>query len=1323
MTNQNPSPSLYTSLSNTAVPTNRNRQNLVLSTSFVSARKLDDQTSSPSSPQKPRRHRSSTTKSINSLKHDIHSVQQDLSRLHKSKEDAERRKLSVSNDFYPGNYSKEHLRRHSVVLQTNKQIREADKQIKKSSELLGTLKQKLESSNSSKKEDCNSSAFDHSSSVKTSEETASSKSLMHEDHVSSSISDVDEDASEDLTDHENSYAEEMTGSGKVDEDASNEHATWLVSDYLQSLQDKSSSNDFILDKANALVSLLQRNPAIKQDLVFSAFSNTIQQLLLNDDEVIVSAGYRICRHLITGPEFIEHLMKLRLEPFLIISLAKDNSYNIEREQALKLIRSFLENDAGITVGILQAIISCIEKSDDKLRNIALETLLETCYINPRVVQQCRGIRVLESVISENSPSPLTLTVLDVVLDLMAFYDTRQFFEDGFRITVLLTTLAETQTKSTFNAEKLQNSAMLFCKCLKNYNGLILFSADNFKPLKELLTFFQVPSLSRYLIDVFLDLLRIKPLPYGEGKKTAQVFKTLPSQYESELMPVNQYVGLLVRILDDVGFMDYLLPILNDNISTGKNHVIAAKLRYLISEYCNICMNLTGYKPELPGPFDSVIPNKTEKMLSESCQFEKMTTKLNKHRNTLGMTIFDSPHNITEFSEKMRHNTLLHDVDEVRFKKMVYDSKVLQTKDYSVWNWNILSELIEGPLVNPKRIEVLARTTKFFRRLLVFYRPMRYRFSKVKQGTRLATRYIQVGCEFFKTLTATAEGLKILLDDTKLIPQIASLLYKEMETQESNNVFSEASLKKTVCYGYFKILGVLSQSTNGVRVLERWNIFTVIYKMFQQKSSIAQKFLLYMLPELDMKQSPHCRNILSMALVHQDESIRMFATELLGSKLMEQSTDSGKRKLERVFLELLIRQLYDLSPEVIGAADKVLYDYCVSIDWSRNLVLSPRHLLNQLVFIRSPLLFEFLQTSSGFRQLDEIDFVQTERQKWLSHKNREYVFKVEDFINSQMHNIPETASVSRSKKNLPMHFYHSLASTEDGIALISQSGDFISFMNVVKRHRHEASNYLSYEDCVELKAALWCCGFIGSTELGVGLLDNYSTVNDIVCISYSTPATCVKFTTFYVLGLISRTKEGCEILDELGWDCCLSVQNEPMGLTFPTDIQKLLCYSEKPVNRVEKPDTDLIDINAEDCDVYTPPVLKLDNLLSAQANMENTMRDSQEEMKTEMERQVLSVEVTESMNDHMLSDEICERALHAVRKLCNHILSNAAVKEINDLQTTYGPARFQTPEMFAEILELLDEHRFKPQVRKYICELFLNKKTLEMMIRRDRKRRK
>ena len=213
-------------------------------------------------------------------------------------------------------------------------------------------------------------------------------------------------------------------------------STWLVTDFMQSLQETNISVDFLLQKANGFVDLLKKHPEIRQDLVLTSFMQSVQTLLLSEDKMIASIGYRISRYLINGEEFIRELIRLRLDSFIIISLAKDNTFQIEREQALKLVRCFIDHKAGITCGIVQGIISCVEKQDDLLRNLALETLLELCFVDPAMVKQCHGIRLLVGLLQDYSSFSLASIILDTILQLLETKKTRIFILEDFNVAVL-----------------------------------------------------------------------------------------------------------------------------------------------------------------------------------------------------------------------------------------------------------------------------------------------------------------------------------------------------------------------------------------------------------------------------------------------------------------------------------------------------------------------------------------------------------------------------------------------------------------------------------------------------------------------------------------------------------------------------------------------------------------------------------------------------------------------------------------------------------------------------------------------------------------------
>src|SRR5882762_488513 len=54
-----------------------------------------------------------------------------------------------------------------------------------------------------------------------------------------------------------------------------------------------------------------------------------------------------------------------------------------------------------------------------------------------------------------------------------------------------------------------------------------------------------------------------------------------------------------------------------------------------------------------------------------------------------------------------------------------------TKDHTKWNFEVLQDLIEGPLLNPKRMEEAIKVSRFIRRLLSFFHPFSHRFSDME----------------------------------------------------------------------------------------------------------------------------------------------------------------------------------------------------------------------------------------------------------------------------------------------------------------------------------------------------------------------------------------------------------------------------------------------------------------------------------------------------------------------------------------------------------------------------------------------------------------
>ena len=60
------------------------------------------------------------------------------------------------------------------------------------------------------------------------------------------------------------------------------------------------------------------------------------------------------------------------------------------------------------------------------------------------------------------------------------------------------------------------------------------------------------------------------------------------------------------------------------------------------------------------------------------------------------------------------------------------AQVMVTKDHTKWNLDMLQELIEGPLLNHKRMEEAIKVSRYIRKLMAFFHPFSHRFSDLSK---------------------------------------------------------------------------------------------------------------------------------------------------------------------------------------------------------------------------------------------------------------------------------------------------------------------------------------------------------------------------------------------------------------------------------------------------------------------------------------------------------------------------------------------------------------------------------------------------------------
>lgn len=133
---------------------------------------------------------------------------------------------------------------------------------------------------------------------------------------------------------------------------------------------------------------------------------------------------------------------------------------------------------------------------------------------------------------------------------------------------------------------------------------------------------------------------------------------------------------------------------------------------------------------------------------------------------------------------------------------------------------------------------------------------------------------------------------------------------------------------------------------------------------------------------------------------------------------------------------------------------------------------------------------------------------------------------------------------------PPHFYRELTRTTEGCKLLKQSGHFLEFVSTIRNFWAEKDDQ---EIVLKVKGCLWAVGNVGSMELGASFLEDSDVVQWIVKMAESSEVMTLRGTAVFVLGLISHSLHGLELLNEFGWDSKTTMLGQSLGLCIPRSI--------------------------------------------------------------------------------------------------------------------------------------------------------------------------
>ncbi|KAJ0387464.1 hypothetical protein COL922a_002287 [Colletotrichum nupharicola] len=1097
-----------------------------------------------------------------------------------------------------------------------------------------------------------------------------------------------------------------SGAGSDAEDVAEQSPTFLLAELLQALEQDGMPPEYYVSRGNSLVDLFRRHPTLKYDLVWSVFGLRMQVMLLSEAREVVAAGYRMIRYAISDVSSLRKIRSLNTDIIVVTSLIKDRKADLEREQALKFVRAFLDVKDGvkeISRAVVRTVAAVAEQAEDRLRSICLETLAEIMLRDPALAVASGGLSPLsEALIEGTYKSPETLTAS--YMQILDNPQKRIYLRSGYDLEVLFTAFTDIILA---NESLLKQNSKAITKILKSWPGLMMLTMHDSRAIKSLLTSMVLPqaAIRETVIDLIYLLLRIKSPSWASsflaGRRLTTYgrvasLKSMPNQQAplAISMPheddggeqnfMDHYTALLLATFVKAGLLENLLQ-----VARTSEPALTRKTCLLIGEVLKLSSRLlpaswSNDLPLLPDLFAAATQFKDDnRFVASGIVYQISSVSKTLYRSssssaTAGaLPSSDSMGNLADMHRKGNAGVV---VQEGAIRQLLVESNVLNSSNYMKWNWDVISRIIDGPLQDGKRLDEVNRVSKFMNRIMSFYRPFKHRFSDLSTNKN-TQKYVRVGCALMHTLLQSPEGVDYL-QDHKLLRQIAECLAQcdpSSGLTSADPMFSPGRLQSTLCAGYFPMLGVLSGDPKGLELLQRWRMFNMMYHILGHKQ--RPDLIKLLLANFDYSVPGHPRVLIEQALTSGTREIRIIATNVLrkyATRPFDASQPSHGKVDWKWAIEKLVDQLYDPEVEVCRTAVKILEKACNKKAYLEY-VVQCRPTMDHLGEIGAPLLLRFLSSSIGYHYLDGVDYISNEMDDWFLGRNDSYVGVIETSLakaflenpeehQNRMNMVDEAQAEAEPENHIPPHFYRELARTQEGCKLLSDKGHFAEFASTIKEYGMQSEDP---ELMLKVKASMWAVGNVGSMELGAPFIESCDVVEDIVKIAEEHEVMSLRGTAFFVLGLISRSAHGLEILSECGWDSNLSPRGESLGFCIPNDLTKF--FSFKPwkhaiASKIALPNTQKTYL------VPPPPT----------------------EARPPLEKEELPA----------FTDEVAtnQRILDLVVDLGNMVLYKRAMGELMQIRQ-HKVAGFRSPKMFKRIMTMLEYNHYRLPIRRMVIEMF------------------
>ncbi|XP_012265528.2 rapamycin-insensitive companion of mTOR [Athalia rosae] len=710
---------------------------------------------------------------------------------------------------------------------------------------------------------------------------------------------------------------------------------------------------------NAIVKLISENDILDYGYCVQELFCCLRIGLVNEATQVRAAALRAVRYMLRREQDIIALNKLQY-PYLVARSMDLNLRNeIERIQALRLVRRILLlAPKHFSPALARSLISLtnggIEEKDPIFRAF-LAAVCELGVLNSNLLISCGGVGALtRAAMTEQSPA-ITESVVGVLLKLLGNPETRS----GVSLLCLAAPYCELHSAGIERTkqerrQRFTASKLALLSVLRSYTGIIHFCHPNDSSgLKAIAGILYVEQLEvrGAVLELLYELLGL-PLPawtdepdvalaavdpsrtreswrLSEGFVGAEGRAILPPLSKHRPNIVELHLALLVYALLECGLHKALAEtiVTSDTFISVRAAVLLGALLHLAHallppEACDLT-------PPLPNLLEHASAGRHQALAAVAI-LGRMHTVMRRRPAPASLfldRVLQAGTWLRPTLPRRQKSTGRHWLRrESPTTPLLRDAHVLSSKDALAWNWPVVRSILRSRDDALRKLQDSDHRL-FIKRLVRYFKPSYNQYSRVELGTNatLAREATLAGCDLINCLLELhePEGNHLLTDLVgDIAEQIAAI--KSMESAH-DCLFSPRHMSTTCCQKYFLFLGQLSHSAKGTVVLNRFHLLEKL-----QDLALATNHDCYVkliTSSLDYSREGTPRKVFATITCDSPlESTRLYATQFLRVILRAQMSDAHNWAIG-----LLWGRLRDTSRTVALAALEALHEACDDVE--------------------------------------------------------------------------------------------------------------------------------------------------------------------------------------------------------------------------------------------------------------------------------------------------------------------------------------------------------------------------------------------------------